>query len=83
MEPGAPKHDVVFKGPLYHLKGGDHTPYCTHCWKEHKQAVNLVIQFDNEEGIRWDCPSCKQVYLIKNAESGWHRIRSFFRHWGR
>jgi hypothetical protein len=59
------KEETVFKAPFYFLKEGEQTPYCAHCWEKSKQAVHVVFQFDNEERTRWDCPGCKQMYLIE------------------
>ncbi len=58
---------MIFKAPLY-FQEGDQTPYCPACWEEHRRAVHLVLQFRGER-TRWDCPSCKQTYLL---EAGLH-----------
>jgi hypothetical protein len=67
--------ETVFKPPLYYLKEGDQTPYCPHCWEKNKQAIHVVLQFDNSERTRWDCPACRQTYLIeKPGAQRVHRI---------
>jgi hypothetical protein len=58
------KEETTFRAPFYYLKEGDQTPYCPHCWEKGGLAVHVVLQFDNSERTRWDCPACKQCYLI-------------------
>lgn len=68
------KEQTVFRAPFYYSKEGDQTPYCAHCLEKSKHAVHVVLQFDNEEHTRWDCPACKYEYLIKKGGSqGWQR----------
>jgi hypothetical protein len=58
---------MTFAEPFYHQKG-DKTPYCASCWEAKKAAIHVVFAFDKSEATRWDCPSCKQMYLIRKAE---------------
>ena len=62
--------ETEFKAPFYYLKEGDQTPYCPRCWEKDKHAVHVVIIFDNNDRTRWDCPACKQYYLIDKSGAG-------------
>jgi hypothetical protein len=57
------KQSLTFREPFYRLEG-DNTPYCPACWEAGQKAVHVVFGFDNSETIRWDCPSCKHMYLL-------------------
>jgi hypothetical protein len=67
------KEETVFKVPFYYLKQGDQTPYCPRCWEKDKHAVHVIFHFDNEERTRWDCPECKQMYLVEKLGSSQRR----------
>lgn len=60
--------EMKFKEPFW-WQDGDNTPYCPACWEAHKTAVHVTFIFDNEDATRWDCPSCKHMYLIKKRKS--------------
>ncbi len=63
----AVKARMVFKEPFYYQDGA-HVPFCPRCFEKETLAVHVVFHFDNEERTRWDCPDCKQMYLV---EGGW------------
>jgi hypothetical protein len=56
---------MQFKEPFYYQKG-DQTPYCPACWETKQAAVHVTLIYDEPIETRWDCPHCKQMYLIKN-----------------
>jgi hypothetical protein len=62
------KQKLLFKPPFWWLEG-DETPYCPSCWEGERKSIHVILQFDNEERTRWDCPSCKQHYLIEKDGS--------------
>jgi len=64
------KIKMVFGEPFYYQEG-DKTPYCPRCWEAIKRAVHLFRQFTNEETTRWDCPDCKQMYLVERGRGGY------------
>jgi len=58
---------MVHKPPFYYQEG-DPTPFCAACWETKKLAVHVIFSHDNDRETRWDCPTCKQMFLIqKNA----------------
>src|ERR1700704_2125390 len=63
------KEEIVFRAPFYYLKEGDQTPYCAACWEtaSSRQAVHVVLQFDNEEQTAWVCPTCKHGYHVRKG----------------
>jgi len=60
------KAKMGFKQPFYYQEG-DTVPFCPRCFEKDDHAVHLFFKFDNEEYARWDCPACKQTYLIEKA----------------
>jgi hypothetical protein len=68
------KEETAFKAPFYYLKEGDQTPYCPRCWEKDRHAVHVVHYGEDSEDVRWDCPDCKQMYLIKKTGGGQHQI---------
>jgi hypothetical protein len=53
-----------FQKPFYY-NGEDQDPYCPRCWDASTLAVHL---FQTTEK-RFDCPNCKQMYLL-GSDSG-------------
>jgi hypothetical protein len=53
-----------FKEPFY-CQEGDQTPYCPACWETKQVAVHVTLIYDEPIETRWDCPHCKQMYLIR------------------
>jgi hypothetical protein len=51
---------MIFRAPFY-FQDGDQTPYCPRCWEASKCAVHLLLI----SGSRWDCPNCKQMFLVR------------------
>lgn len=62
------KQNLVHKPPFHWLEG-DPTPYCSPCWENQKKAIHVIFESDTDERMRWDCPSCKHVYLIKKNDA--------------
>jgi len=54
--------NLTFKEPFYYADD-DEIPFCSQCWETDKIAVHVVSIFKGSEP-RWDCPKCKQMYLI-------------------
>jgi len=58
---------MVHKPPFYYQED-DATPICVACWETKKLAVHVIFDYDSDRETRWDCPTCKQMFLIrKNA----------------
>jgi len=55
---------MVHKPPFY-FQEGDPTPFCSPCWENKKLAIHVLFAHDNEYEVRWDCPTCKQMFLIR------------------
>jgi hypothetical protein len=66
------KTKMTFKQPFYYQQG-DEVPFCAHCFEKDTLAVHVVLSFENEERIGWDCPACKHPYRIQKV-GGQHRI---------
>jgi hypothetical protein len=60
------KQAMTFRQPFWYQEG-DETPFCPACWESQNKTCHVVFAFDNEECTRWDCPTCKQMYLIKKT----------------
>jgi transposase-like protein len=58
------KQAMKFKKPFYY-QDGDQTPYCPSCWESKTTAVHVTFGYNAEEESRWDCPSCKHMYLVR------------------
>jgi hypothetical protein len=58
-------HKKMVHQPPFHFQEGDPTPFCSPCWETKKLAVHVIFSYDNDEQTRWDCPTCKQMFLIK------------------
>jgi len=67
------KEKLNFGAPFYWLEK-DRTPYCPACWEAKRVAVHVVFAFDNERDARFDCPTCKHMYMLKSA--AWHNLQN-------
>src|SRR5579862_1068420 len=54
---------MVHKPPFFYQEGDPH-PFCPACWEGDKKAVHLISSHEEETCIRWDCKTCKQMFLI-------------------
>jgi hypothetical protein len=61
------KEKMHFTAPFYYQEG-DKTPFCAACFegREHL-AIHVTLVFDDSSETRWDCPTCKYVYLISKG----------------
>ncbi|SRR5258706_15236216 len=57
------KQKMSFKEPFYY-QDGDQTPFCPACWESRNTPVHVLFGYNGQEETRWDCPSCKHMYLI-------------------
>ncbi|MGE0406947.1 MAG: hypothetical protein AB7O65_11660 [Candidatus Korobacteraceae bacterium] len=64
----AVRAQMIFKEPFYY-QDGDATPFCPACWEVQQTTVHVVMRYRNETETRWDCPGCKQMYLIKDPNA--------------
>jgi hypothetical protein len=60
----AVKKTMAFREPFFYQEG-DKTPFCPSCWETKVIPVHVVFNHDNDTQTRWDCPSCKHMYLIR------------------
>lgn len=60
------KAKMTFNQPFYY-QDGDSVPFCPRCFEKDVQAVHVILKSTGDERIRWDCPECKQMYLIDRA----------------
>jgi hypothetical protein len=51
--------------PPFFYQDGDANPFCPACWEGDRKAIHLIFSHEEETCIRWDCKTCKQVFLIK------------------
>jgi len=51
--------------PPFYFQEGDPTPFCQPCWEANKLAVHVIFSHDSVYETRWDCPTCKQMFLIR------------------
>jgi hypothetical protein len=59
------KKDLKFRPPFHWLEGDD-TPFCSACWERKEPlAVHVVFSHDTIWETRWDCPTCKNMYVIR------------------
>ena len=58
------KEKMHFKAPFYY-QDGDQTPYCPACWENNAKTIHVEFIHDNDRDTRWDCPTCKHMYLIR------------------
>jgi len=57
---------MKFEEPLC-WQDGDQTPYCPSCWETKRDAIHVVMHWSNRERTRWDCPTCKNSYLVEHG----------------
>jgi hypothetical protein len=57
------KQKMNFREPFFYQEG-DNTPFCPSCWESQTTPVHIIFSYENEVETRWDCPSCKTMYLI-------------------
>jgi len=58
------KKKMAFKQPFYY-QDEDKVPFCPRCFEKETIAIHLVLGFDGSSQTRWDCPACKEIYLIE------------------
>jgi hypothetical protein len=51
--------------PPFHFIEGDPIPFCSPCWETKKLQVHVIFSHDNDHETRWDCPTCKQMFLFQ------------------
>jgi len=54
---------MSFKPPFFY-QDGDPNPFCPACWEGSRKAIHLIYSHEEETCIRWDCKTCKQMFLI-------------------
>jgi hypothetical protein len=74
----AVKAEMTFEVPFYYRKG-DEAPFCPRCFEKDTQAVHVILQFNNEERTRWNCPDCKQSYVIEKGIKRPHNVQGYGR----
>lgn len=57
---------LKFKSPFY-FAPDDESPLCPRCWEVEKKQVHLHGPF-RVTGLRWDCPNCKETFLVQTEE---------------
>jgi len=60
------KREMKYKEPFYFLDG-DETPFCPACWESKSQLVHLSCLGEGPLTLRWTCPSCKHLYLVRKV----------------
>jgi hypothetical protein len=43
-------------------------PFCPACWEGEQKPVYLIYSHEEETCIRWDCKTCKQMFLINKPQ---------------
>jgi hypothetical protein len=51
---------LEFETPFYYAEN-DKVPFCARCWEAERSAIHLKSDWN---GRRWECYSCKNVYLL-------------------
>ena len=46
----------------------DPNPFCPACWEGPQKAIHLIYSHEEETCIRWDCKTCKQMFLINKPQ---------------
>ncbi len=59
---------MIFKPPFFYQEG-DPIPFCPACWEGEHKAIHLMYSHEEETCIRWDCKTCKQMFLINKPHS--------------
>lgn len=54
---------MIHKPPFFY-QDGDQTPFCPACWEGDRKAIHLLYSHEEDSCIRWDCKTCKQMFLI-------------------
>jgi hypothetical protein len=62
---------MIFKPPFFYQQD-DPTPFCPACWEGEHKAVHLMYSHEEETCIRWDCKTCKQIFLIQKPQQQRH-----------
>jgi hypothetical protein len=57
------KAKMIHKPPFFY-QDGDPTPFCPACWEGGHKPVHLIYSHEEESCFRWDCKTCKQMFLI-------------------
>jgi len=69
------KKALIFKEPFFYDEG-DAVPHCPACWSANNIAVHLHFVFERDDATRWDCPHCKQHYMVrKDRSTKRHRLQ--------
>lgn len=68
------KKKMAFKEPFYYQEG-DRTPFCPRCFEKDHHPVHAIFIFSNDMNTRWDCPECKQIYLLDTNRAQEHLHR--------
>ena len=55
---------MIFRAPFFY-QDGDQTPFCPACWEGNQKAAHLMFSHEEATLTRWDCPTCKQMYLLR------------------
>jgi len=58
---------MSFKPPFFY-QDGDPNPFCPACWEGAQKAIHLIYSHEEEACIRWDCKTCKQMFLISKPQ---------------
>ncbi len=58
---------MSFKPPFFY-QDGDPNPFCPACWEGTQKAIHLIYSHEEETCIRWDCKTCKQMFLINKPQ---------------
>ena len=66
---------MTFKQPYYY-QDGDNVPFCPRCFEKDVIAVHVVLQYDHEDAIAWNCPVCKQSYRVEKGGRRQHQMPS-------
>ena len=54
---------MIHRPPFFYQEG-DQTPFCPACWEGDKKAIHLIYSHEEDTCVRWDCKTCKQMFLI-------------------
>jgi hypothetical protein len=53
--------------PPFYVQDGDAVPFCPRCFEKDVQAIHVIHKNSGDSRTRWDCPECKQMYLIEGG----------------
>ena len=68
------KQDLAFDAPFFWIEK-DTTPFCPSCWEDKHKTVHLFFTFSNTETTRFDCPTCKHMYLLDTTPN-WTQLKT-------